>query len=340
MPIKSIALQFFIFVSYWSNTFKTAFTSFWNKLYNINKTKFRKLSAKLILESTNCRNERATWVFFSFVSHTRTGLCNESRSVCHYDWKRRREKRKEKKRYYFRKRNTSAGERREEKIEMLISHRADGGQLCANAIPFSQVTRKTGHPPWSLRTRNGAPSLFLPPPPSSNPLPHTVSVCCALSVCVRVHLCTRTSAAWSGRADHHNVTTLPMTKHRCTSHFGGAAVRGSPPISRSSASRRCCCCGGGGGRASLYVILRVYVRIRDADCHYFAISVSPTPRIAFAVRPSGNIWTYWNTSIVSIYVLFSMLSSPSLSLYLYFYLYLLCSCLSRPPSRFVCLFFF
>lgn len=49
-----------------------------------------------------------------------------------------------------------------------------------------------------------------------------------------------------------------MTKHRCTSRIDG---EGKSPVSRSSASRRCCCCGGG-GRASLCVILRVYVRTR------------------------------------------------------------------------------
>lgn len=116
-----------------------------------------------------------------------------------------------------------------------------------------------------------------------------------------------------------------MTKHPCTSHRWRTG-EGKSPISRSSGSRRCRCCGGGynTGRVSLRHCMRY------ADCHYFAISASRPPRIAFAVRPSGNIWTYWNTSIVSIYVPRSALLALSLyhaiSLASYF-------------SRFVCLFF-
>lgn len=116
-------------------------------------------------------------------------------------------------------------------------------------------------------------------------------------------------------------SALLMTKHRPSRWRTG---EGKSPISRSSASRRCRCCGGGyNTAASLYAI------VCDADCHYFTISASRPPRIAFAVRPSGNIWTYWNTSIVSIYVPFYALLSP-LSITL---------SPSLPTSRFVCLFF-
>lgn len=54
------------------------------------------------------------------------------------------------------------------------------GQLCANAIPFSQVTRKTGHPPRSPYKKS-IPSLSL----SSS---HLLTPCFSLRVRVRALL--------------------------------------------------------------------------------------------------------------------------------------------------------
>lgn len=178
---------------------------------------------------------------------------------------------------------------RGEKFEMLISHRVEGGNYVLMRSRLAKSPGKRDTRP-DLRTRRVS-RLSL----SSSHLPSPLVL--AMRSCTRTPAHIYCCATWSGRADH-NVTALLMTKHRAH-RIGGAPVRGSPPLVRSSASRRCRCCGGGyNTAASLYAI------VCDADCHYFAISASRPPRIAFAVRPSGNIWTYWNTSIVSIYVPF------------------------------------
>lgn len=74
-----------------------------------------------------------------------------------------------------------AGRREGEKIEMLISHRADGGNYVLMRSRLVKSPGKRDTRP-DLRTRNGVPSLFLSPLSSCNPLPHTMSVCYALRV--------------------------------------------------------------------------------------------------------------------------------------------------------------
>lgn len=168
MSLKSIALHFFILVSYWNNIFKTAFTFFWNKSYNI-KTKFRKLFAK----HTRTRiYELSKWkshlVFFRS-SRTFERACATSRApfaTLTEKEEEGREKRERERVDYFRKRNTSETPRARERggknrDANLPSRR--WGQLCANAIPFSQVTRKTGHPPWSPYKEWCPVSLSFPP---------------------------------------------------------------------------------------------------------------------------------------------------------------------------------
>lgn len=62
------------------------------------------------------------------------------------------------------------GERERRKIRDANLPSRRRGQLCANAIPFSQVIRKTGHPPRSPSTRRVSLSLslsHLPKPPAS-----------------------------------------------------------------------------------------------------------------------------------------------------------------------------
>lgn len=113
-----------------------------------------------------------------------------------FDRERERERdkgRRGRERDCFRKRNTSgtprAGERRGKNRDANLPSRR-WGQLCANAIPFSQVTRKTGHPPRSPY-KEWCPVSFFSPPLIFQP-PVTLR---ATRVFVRVRLCTRTRAA-------------------------------------------------------------------------------------------------------------------------------------------------
>lgn len=126
-----------------------------------------------------------------------------------------------------------------------------------------------------------------------------------------------------------------------------SATRGGPPLAALISLQALLLLRRRWPRVSLYVILRVYVRTRLSLFCDIRFPNSPHSVRGATERKHLDILEYEHC--VNIRSVLSALSlslsplplplTPSLFLYLYFYLYLLCSCLSRPPSRFVCLFF-
>lgn len=136
-------------------------------------------------------SERKEPTSFFLMAFERALLWDELRSVCCRD---QRKKKKKRSRPFFRERLQAKHERdasekdacsgaerwrtgkRGRKIRDANLPSRRRGQLCANAIPFSQVTRKTGHPPRSPYKKSIpvplalSSSLTFQPPPASHSL--------------------------------------------------------------------------------------------------------------------------------------------------------------------------
>jgi len=82
-----------------------------------------------------------------------------------------------------------APERGKEKIEMLISHRVDGGNYVLMRSRLAKSPGKRDTRP-DLRTRNGVPSLFLSPPlVFQPPATHGERMLRSKRIYVRVYMC-------------------------------------------------------------------------------------------------------------------------------------------------------